>query len=303
MALDEDSIAKDLGKLLTPQPLPYRATIKGKIDTVVITSKQELLLALRKYKDQYNQSILTRILLKVADDKESVWHLSEERFDYSEKMAKRLRAMLHDVQQNLTKYKNKQMPEWLEPFTPNEDIAPGQPAFTFGWDDSMDCAYRMRDGSAAKDYADDVEARWDDDGTIWRVPSKGKKGKASEMKADKMKADGMKVETPKKGTKRFRRGLLQQVHWQGTGADGHTVQLKDCKILDKSWLILLLNFGRYRQQICCLRTDNMNAEDRQKSTTKMISIAMRYAEGTIDKDQVIKEKNLLGPEDPTIVFV
>ena len=107
MALDEDSIAKDLGKLLTPQPLPYRATIKGKIDTVVITSKQELLLALRKYKDQYNQSILTRILLKVADDKESVWHLSEERFDYSEKMAKRLRAMLHDVQQNLTKYKNK----------------------------------------------------------------------------------------------------------------------------------------------------------------------------------------------------
>ena len=132
---------------------------------------------------------------------------------------------------------------------------------------------------------------------------KEKKGKASEMKADKMKADGMKVETPKKGTKRFRRGLLQQVHWQGTGADGHTVQLKDCKILDKSWLILLLNFGRYRQQICCLRTDNMNAEDRQKSTTKMISIAMRYAEGTIDKDQVIKEKNLLGPEDPTIVFV
>ena len=107
MALDEDSIAKDLGELLTPQPLPYRATIKGKIDTVVITSKQELLLALRKYKDQYNQSILTRILLKVADDKESVWHLSEERFDYSEKMAKRLRAMLHDVQQNLTKYKNK----------------------------------------------------------------------------------------------------------------------------------------------------------------------------------------------------
>ena len=167
----------------------------------------------------------------------------------------------------------------------------------------MDCAYRMRDGSAARDYADDVEARWDDDGTIWRVPSKGKKGKASEMKADKMKADGMKVETPKKGTKRFRGGLLQQVHWQGTGADGHTVQLKDCKILDKSWLILLLNFGRYRQQICCLRTDNMNAEDRQKSTTKMISIAMRYAEGTIDKDQVSKEKNLLGPEDPTIVFV
>ena len=47
----------------------------------------------------------------------------------------------------------------------------------------------------------------------------------------------------------------------------------------------------------------MNAEDRQKSTTKMISIAMRYAEGTIDKDQVIKEKNVLGPEDPTIVFV
>ena len=40
----------------------------------------------------------------------------------------------------------------------------------------------------------------------------------------------------------------------------------------------------------------MNAEDRQKSTTKMISIAMRYAEGTIDKDQVSKEKNLLGPE-------
>ena len=60
----------------------------------------------------------------------------------------------------------------------------------------------MRDGSAARDYADDVEARWDDDGTIWRVPSKGKKGKASEMKADKMKADGMKVETPKKGKKK-----------------------------------------------------------------------------------------------------
>ena len=230
MALDEDSIAKDLGKLLTPQPLPYRATIKGKIDTVVITSKQELLLALRKYKDQYNQSILTRILLKVADDKESVWHLSEERFDYSEKMAKRLRAMLHDVQQNLTKYKNKKWPEWLEPFKPNEDIAPGQPAFTCGWDDSMDCAYRMRDGSVARDYEskvfipddandeDDVEARWED-GTVWRVPSvsckewqqkekdkekhkcKGKKGKASEMKADKMKADGMKVETPKNGKK------------------------------------------------------------------------------------------------------
>ena len=124
------------------------------------------------------------------------------------------------------------------------------------------------------------------------------------MKADKMKADGMKVEKPKKGTKRFRRGLLQQVHWQGTGADGQTVQLKDCKILEKSWLILLAPpSGRDRQQICCLRTDNMNAEDRQKSTTKMISIAMRYAEGTIDKDQVIKEKNLLGPEDPTIVFV
>ena len=48
--------------------------------------------------------------------------------------------------------------------------------------------------------------------------------------------------------------------------------------------------------MCCLRTDNMNAEDRQKSTTKMISIAMRYAEGTIDKDQVSKETNLLDPK-------
>ena len=151
MALDEDSIAKDLGKLLTPQPLPYRATIKGKIDTVVITSKQELLLALRKYKDQYNQSILTRILLKVADDKESVWHLSEERFDYSEKMAKRLRAMLHDVQQNLTKYKNKKCPSGSSPSSPTKTLHQGNQHLhsggTIPWTARIGCETAARRGT------------------------------------------------------------------------------------------------------------------------------------------------------------
>ena len=54
----------------------------------------------------------------------------------------------------------------------------------------------MRDGSAVRDYADDVEARWDDDGTIWRVPSVScKEWQQKEKDKEKHKCKGKKGES------------------------------------------------------------------------------------------------------------
>jgi hypothetical protein len=94
------------------------------------------------------QLLAKKALRQVADGKasDSDWALGSELDEFTEKIGKRLRAMLRDVQQGIYKSKGRTLPEWLAPFVMASGLAVG-PA------DEVGVEVGVGDASAAEDVA------------------------------------------------------------------------------------------------------------------------------------------------------
>ena len=87
-----------------PGRLRYRETMSGKIETAELVKYADLLIAIRRTHRHISQSRMEAVLSSVAENMEGTWKLAGERPDYARRMARKLRAMLHDIQQNINKY-------------------------------------------------------------------------------------------------------------------------------------------------------------------------------------------------------
>ena len=117
MEIDTEDLTKTLAAhILLPGGIQYREQVKGPLDTKAIEANRDLLLVVRQHRSQITQSAMQHALLKLVDQNEKSWHLAEEQFDFAERNVKRIRAMLHDINQNLCKYKGKTLPHWLASF-------------------------------------------------------------------------------------------------------------------------------------------------------------------------------------------
>lgn len=140
----------------------------------------------------------------LALEREGTWHLVYERCGWAEALARRVRALMHDIN-NLTKYPGAKMPAWLLPFVAVHDVGDSPPApptppapppptaspvtpeplpattkndIRFAWDEELMAAYMHIPGKA-RDYCKNVIADGNDeddevvvwaDGTRWKVP-------------------------------------------------------------------------------------------------------------------------------------
>jgi hypothetical protein len=99
----------------------YRETIDGSPSYDQIKKHGPLLRALRAgplADGALTQAAAKKALREVAVEKasEAEWCLGGELDEFCEKIGKRLRAMLRDVQQGFYKSKGRTLPEWLAPF-------------------------------------------------------------------------------------------------------------------------------------------------------------------------------------------
>jgi hypothetical protein len=120
---DGDSVAEVLKLFLAkPGDIQYRETIsEGSPNYDQIKKHGQLLRALRAgplADGALTQAAAKKALRELAAEKanEADWCLGEELDNFCEKIGKRLRAMLRDVQQGIYKSKGRTLPEWLGPF-------------------------------------------------------------------------------------------------------------------------------------------------------------------------------------------
>ena len=108
--------------VLVPGELLYRETMNGKVDVPKIDANRDFMISFRKHAPHMNQLRLTSLLVTLASEREATWHLSEEARGWAAATAKRIRAMLRDIAQNLLKYVHTKPPSWLAPFAQEGDV-------------------------------------------------------------------------------------------------------------------------------------------------------------------------------------
>lgn len=251
MPADASLLAALRPHISSPATLQYRERIDGRLDSAALANYTTLLVDIRAISKKVTQKIMADTLAALALEQEGVWHLGDERSSWAEAHARRLRALMHDVSNNLTKYPHNKMPGWLLPFAANNvaDSPPTSPSPTpppaalpakpasepatatteiFAWDDELLAAYKHIPGKA-RDYCkriiaagndeDDVVAVWAD-GTKWEAP----------------------VATVGEWNKSKTKAILQIYDWHEVKGVGK-ILVKQCLAKEKEWVILWVEPG------------------------------------------------------------
>ena len=180
--------------------------------------------------------------------------------------------------------------------------------WTFGWDPRVKKPYRHPvDRPASKEYTDDVEpaecqlappvASWKD-GVQWQVssiisadlPPCGSPPEAIVVPESRVSpaADQMPCTQPIAATE-----LPPNVHWSGTTAERWPCVVKDR--FDKGRPQLVVIFLSNKQVCQCPVSDVGHA----RAVETMKTLAQRLCEGTIERGQLLKERNTIMGMSPT----
>jgi len=87
-----------------PSPLSvlYREALRGKpLKSESITASEGMMLELWKLSSMPSQAAAVKALSRLGSEREGDWHLAGELSDWATKIAKRIRAMLHDIKKTV----------------------------------------------------------------------------------------------------------------------------------------------------------------------------------------------------------
>ena len=179
----------------TPDDLDYREEYAGIMSIEKLKKHKELIKALRKGpcpNGSIVQKTATTAMIELCRSKEESWHLATELEIRAASLAKKVRAMMRDVQQAVVKARGKAAPEWLQHLLDLEptyiDVTDSAPVtdkpFTYAYHDQQELAWRLREGDdmrnrqwcrkirrpGAAGDGDEAEAVWGD-GETWKVPA------------------------------------------------------------------------------------------------------------------------------------
>ena len=308
-----------LDYMLTAFPAPgamsYRQDMQGDLNSKELEKHSSFLIGLRKFACHFNKLFLTGILQELADTKEQTWHLGAEQKAFASEHTAMIRAMLHDVSQNVLKHNQKlkdapkvKPTKWLKPFVEAEAAPKAKSSeeqvekFWYGYDPVAKVAYRhlLSDAKKKREYcatmqppaakdgeevsADaEIQGIWPD-GALYSVPGVTCKAFLDFSKSCRPSANDSKK--PTGDDEKERKKEVKEVYWQGKNENGDEIKVKRSDAKEKSLVIAWFKkVGETKHQLLQIVLNTMEEANQQRAIDFLVGIMKEFSK----KSKLTKE--------------